>query len=207
MDTREALFYIVKNKIEGDLVECGVYKGDHPKKMADFFLHEKKRDIWLYDTFKGLTQPGEFDYTRNDATLYQMSKDQVKKFWEDNKISEDVNGWCMSTLNEVKSNVESSGYPKEKIHYIEGDVMETLKDDKNIPASIAILRLDTDWYSSSKYEMERLYPKLVSGGVLILDDYFHWDGQRRAVDEYFKENNIHENILRYNSKVGSFIKP
>jgi hypothetical protein len=55
------------------------------------------------------------------------------------------------------------------------------------PEKLAILRLDTDWYSSTKHELETLYPRLAEGGVLIVDDYGHYEGARRAVDEYFAE--------------------
>lgn len=84
--------------------------------------------------------------------------------------------------------------------------METLKEKKYIPDKISVLRLDTDWYESSKFELEKLYPNVVDGGVIILDDYFHWDGQRRATDEYFQENNIKKTIFRNNKKTGFFIK-
>ena len=84
--------------------------------------------------------------------------------------------------------------------------METLKNPKNLPEKIAVLRLDTDWYQSSKFELEVLYPKVVDGGVVILDDYFQWDGQRRATDEYFKEHGIERNITQNNRQTGYFVK-
>jgi len=82
----------------------------------------------------------------------------------------------------------SIGYPEQQIHFVEGLVEETLPAEA--PEEIALLRLDTDWYSSTKHELEQLYPRLAPGGVLILDDYGHWQGARRAVDEYFAENQI-----------------
>ena len=91
--------------------------------------------------------------------------------------------------------------------FIKGDVMETLKDETTLPKEkIAILRLDTDWYESSKYELEQLYHRVVDGGVIILDDYFQWDGQRRATDEFLKEKNIKKIIKRNNRQTGWFIK-
>ena len=72
------------------------------------------------------------------------------------------------------------------VKLIQGDVAETLLESKNLPEKIAILRLDTDWYESTRIELERLYPLLEPGGVLIIDDYGHFDGARKAVDEYFK---------------------
>jgi len=69
---------------------------------------------------------------------------------------------------------------------VAGAVEDTLPD--RAPMEIALLRLDTDWYASTKHELETLYPRLVSGGVLMLDDYGHWTGCRKAVDEYFAAN-------------------
>jgi hypothetical protein len=103
--------------------------------------------------------------------------------------------------------LRSTGYPENKLHYIVGDVMETLQDKKNIPDKIAILRLDTDWYESSKYELEQLYDNVVSGGVIIFDDYYHWDGQRRATDDFFVSRNISYNFVDIgNDKTAAIIK-
>ncbi len=88
-------------------------------------------------------------------------------------------------MENVKNNCEKSNLDIKSFHFIKGDVCETLKDTKNIPKEIAILRLDTDWYESTKVELEVLYPKLSHKGVLIIDDYGHWEGARKAVDEYF----------------------
>jgi hypothetical protein len=100
----------------------------------------------------------------------------------------------------------STRYPEHKLHYVVGDVCETLKHDVNIPEKIAILRLDTDWYESSKIEMEKLYPKVVQGGVIIYDDYFHWDGQRRATDDYFKTIGESPTFVKLNESVAAMIK-
>ena len=99
------------------------------------------------------------------------------------------------------------GYPENKIHYIVGDVLESLKDNKNIPEKIAILRLDTDWYESSKFELEKLYDSVVVGGLIIFDDYYHWDGQRKATDDFFKSRNInYEFVNTNNGKTSVIIK-
>ncbi len=93
--------------------------------------------------------------------------------------------WCIASLQEVRHNMQATGYPSGQIHYIEGRVEETIP--AQIPDSIALLRLDTDWYESTRHELEHLYPRLVEGGVLVLDDYGHWQGARQAVDEYFAQ--------------------
>ena len=97
------------------------------------------------------------------------------------------NHWCWATIDDVRSNVSTLGYPVEKIKFVEGDVMKTIPD--HAPDKIAFLRLDTDWYESTKHELTHLFPRLKQGGVLIIDDYGHWKGAREAVDEYFAVHN------------------
>jgi hypothetical protein len=94
--------------------------------------------------------------------------------------------WCFAAQQEVEDNMKATGYPVENMKFIKGKVEETLLID--FPEKISILRLDTDYYTSTKAELEILYDRLVPGGVLILDDYGHWQGARKAVDDYFEKN-------------------
>ena len=207
MDTKEALLYCAKNGIEGCYVECGVMAGRHPIIACNTIQQNNLDviDIYMFDTYEGLTKPGKYDYSTDDP-VYHMNNAEVMATWEANKTAGDVNIWCYCSLENVKNNVFGTGYPKDKLHFIKGDVMETLLEEKNIPDKISVLRLDTDWYESSKFELEKLYHKVVDGGVVILDDYFHWDGQRRATDEFFQENNIVKEIIKNNKQTGYFIK-
>jgi hypothetical protein len=67
--------------------------------------------------------------------------------------------------------------------------------------------LDTDWYESSKYELEQMYDNVVIGGVIIFDDYYHWDGQRRATDDFFLNKNINYDFVNLgNNKTAAIIK-
>lgn len=104
--------------------------------------------------------------------------------------------------------LNSTNYPQDKLHYIIGDVRKTLLNDKNKPEKIAILRLDTDWYDSTKVELQELYDKVVKGGIIIFDDYYHWDGQRKAVDEYFSKIGVDYKEIKplNNGQCGSIIK-
>jgi hypothetical protein len=99
-----------------------------------------------------------------------------------------------------------TGYPVEKMHFVQGAVEKTLREHE-LPPSIAVLRLDTDWYESTKVEMEVLYPRLARGGVLMIDDYGHYAGSRRAVDEYFSEAGIVPLLqpIDYTGRI--FVKP
>lgn len=108
-------------------------------------------------------------------------------------------------MRETTGNILSTGYPKEKINFVKGLVEETIPQTQI--NKIAILRLDTDWYSSTKFELEHLYPKLVKGGVLIIDDYGHWEGCKKAVDEYFTNNNIPIFMMRIDYTGRLIIKP
>ena len=207
MDTQEALIYCEENKINGCYVECGVYAARHPILACNTILknHLLLRDIYMFDTYEGLTKPGEYDYSTTKP-IYHMDNSKVIETWNSMKRGENQSNWCYCKLEDVQKNVYATGYPKDKLFFIKGDVMETLTDENNIPNQISILRLDTDWYESSKFELEKLYHKVVDGGVIILDDYFHWDGQRRATDEFFQENNIQKTIIRKNGQVGYFLK-
>ncbi len=171
-----SLEYIRLHNIEGDFVECGVWKGGNILGILEYlnFHNMTDRKVWLYDTFKGMTEPEEIDI---DLTNQKASN-----------ILQHV--LCYSPLNEVKQNLSNSKFPKNNINYVIGDICNTLDIESNLPTKISLLRLDTDWYKSTKKEMEILYPLLIDNGVLIVDDYGHWKGSKTAVDEYFKLKNL-----------------
>jgi O-methyltransferase len=173
-----AIRYVVANDIEGDIVECGVAAGGSMMVAALTLMsvHSERR-LYLYDTFAGMTEPGEtdVDFAGNKA-------------WREWKGCErrDHNAWCYASLPTVKANVAGTGYPQDRVHYVVGPVQETIP--ALVPERIALLRLDTDWYESTWHELAHLYPRISRGGVLIIDDYGHWRGCRKAVDEYFAKS-------------------
>lgn len=172
-----AVEYIDINNIGGDIVECGVWKGGSIGACLLTLIKLNKFDnkIWLYDTFEGMNEPTDFDLDINGNLAFdRMQNEDIENSWL----------WAKAELDIVKKNINSYEYPKENIYYIKGPVEETLLT-KQIPDKIALLRLDTDWYESTKIELEILYSRLVPGGVLIIDDYGHWGGCRKAVDEFF----------------------
>ena len=178
----EAVQYVVKNNIEGDIVECGVWKGGSMMAVAETlqYLKSNNRSLYLYDTYEGMSEPTEYDKTfKGDDAKHLMENDSDK---EKNLV------WAYSALDTVKQGMQSTAYPPDKIHYIKGKVEDTIP--QNLPAKIAILRLDTDWYESTKHELIHLFPLLSDNGVLILDDYGHWAGAKKAVDEYIAEHNV-----------------
>lgn len=177
----EAVRYVQETSVEGAFVECGVWRGGSVMAMAYKLLQagEGTRDLWLYDTFSGMTSPTEEDIDETTGTL-------ASKALSETEVGNGDNIWCVAGLADVKANIASTGYPTDRVTYVEGDVAQTLLE--KAPGQIAILRLDTDWYASTKTELEILYPRLAKGGVCILDDYGHWQGARKAVDEYFAMN-------------------
>ena len=177
-----AINYVVDNKIEGDIVECGVWKGG--SSMAAILALKNKKDtsrkIYLYDTYEGMSEPTEVDKVLSGTSAAQLL--------DDSDINDASSVWCYSSIEEVKENLSQLNYPASHISFIKGKVEDSIPN--TIPNKIAVLRLDTDWYESTKHELEHLYPLLVSGGVLIIDDYGHWEGAKKAVDEYIEKNDL-----------------
>jgi hypothetical protein len=173
----QACHYIIQNNIPGDLVECGVWKGGSAMMMAYVFKSKgiTNRKIYLYDTFEGMSEPTNFDVSLVGKSASDQLREQNKH--DDNSI------WCYAPLENVKENMRLTGYPFENLVFVKGKVEDTLA--QNLPDSLCVLRLDTDWYESTKIELELLYPILIEKGVLIIDDFGHWEGAKRAVLEYF----------------------
>jgi O-methyltransferase len=175
--TLAASKYVVENDIPGDFVECGVWRGGNSLIAAEVFRRNNSgKKVYLFDTFKGMTKPTEADQMLDGTPALQQ-------FRESETISH--NSWCYSSLEEVQSNFSSRGLLENQSIFVEGPVEETLTDIRNLPEQISVLRLDTDWYESTRIELEILYPRLSKGGCIIIDDYGFWKGSRKATDEYF----------------------
>ena len=198
--TAKACKYAVANDIPGDFVECGVWRGGNAivaRRMFDLMGSEKL--VWMFDTFEGMTVPTQLDVASYSG---KSASDFYKKSLKEGKTN-----WCLASIEDVRENFLASSLSLDSVRFIKGDVCETLKDPKNLPSDVAVLRLDTDWYESTKFEMETLYPILSSKGVLLIDDYGHWEGSRKAVDEFFATQD-HVPLLNYTDKTGrSAIKP
>jgi O-methyltransferase len=176
--TMMACKYVVELGIEGDFVECGVWRGGNALLAAAMFkIYAAPRKVYLFDTFEGMTQPTDFD--RRAST----GESALRKYLGSQRKSH--NSWCYASLDDVKSNFQKAGLLDDNIVFVKGDVVSTLAVADNVPARISVLRLDTDWYESSKAELEALYPRLSIGGALLIDDYGHWAGCRQATDDFF----------------------
>ncbi len=191
-----AVNYLVKNNIQGDFVECGVWRGGSTMAAIDTLIKagDTKRNIYLYDTFEGMSEPTELDKVFTGTGADELMNSSQKE--------DPTSVWCYSALEEVQANVGRLKYPKQLIHYVKGKVEDSIP--QTLPGKIALLRLDTDWYESTKHELEHLYPLLVPGGVIIIDDYGHWEGARKAVDEYIEGNKLPLllNRIDYTGRIG-----
>jgi glycosyltransferase involved in cell wall biosynthesis len=194
-----AVEYIAKHYIPGSIVECGVWKGGSSMAAALALqaFEGAGRHLYLFDTFTGMTAP-----TAEDVAFDGSHAEPV---YMENRTPTGECSWCQAGLDEVKENMHSTGYPEDHIHLIPGPVETTLPG--HAPETIALLRLDTDWYESTRHELEHLYPRLSPGGVLIIDDYGHWEGARKAVDEYIAAHGLQLLLTRMDYTGRLAVKP
>lgn len=180
-----AVDYLSQAGMPGDIVECGVWQGGSMMAAALRLLElgDKSRSLYLYDTYDGMSEPTsrDLDLTGRPAQV----------------------GIARAGLELVQRNVASTGWPIERVHFVHGKVEDTIP--KTIPAEIALLRLDTDWYESTRHELTYLYPRLVHGGILIIDDYGHWRGAREATDEFFRDTPVYLHRIDYTGRL--LVKP
>ena len=164
--------HVCRARVPGAFVECGVWRGGSMLAVALTLLRlgVRDRDLFLFDTFAGMPPPGDHDVRVLDGLPATNPASLTPAI--------------AVGVGEVRALLRSSGYPPGRIHLVEGPVERTLP--AAAPDEIALLRLDTDWYSSTRHELEHLGPRVSSGGILIVDDYGHWQGARRAVDEYIE---------------------
>ena len=175
----KSLHYINQNKLEGDIVECGIWRGGNlflAKKIQDLYYKNIKRTFYGYDTFEGMPEPSVYDGEK----VVQIYKNFLKK----------GERWTEASLDDVENSIKKLFLSLDDFNLVKGKVEDTLINKKNLPSKISLLRLDTDFYESTKVELEILYPLLVQKGVLIIDDYGDFIGCRKAVDDYFFDKNV-----------------
>jgi O-methyltransferase len=168
-----AVRFTAEQRIPGAIVECGVWRGGSMMAVAmTLLLVNDERDLYLFDTYSGMSMP-----TSHDATYYGQTASNllVSAQRTDAIVAE-------AGILEVRQNLARTGYPESRLHFVQGPVEETVP--RLAPPAISLLRLDTDWYESTRHELTHLYPRLAPNGIVIIDDYGHWAGARQAVDEF-----------------------
>ena len=169
-----AVRYVVDQEIPGAMLECGVWRGGSMQAVAQALLERGAgdRELHLFDTFAGMPPPSDPDRRLEGPHARALLAGQPRT----------ASIWAEASLADVQAGMARTGYPAERVHYHPGLVEDTIP--AQAPERIALLRLDTDWYESTRHEVANLYDRVVSGGVIIIDDYDYWEGARRAVDEF-----------------------
>jgi O-methyltransferase len=201
----DSVEYIVRRDLPGAFAECGVWRGGSVLAMVLKLMElgVRDRDIYLYDTFEGMTAPTDHDTSPFHAPA---SKDWEAAQKTGGKIYDGLFNEEIFNESLVRDVLLNSGYPAERLHFVRGPVEQTIP--ATMPAELALLRLDTDWYESTRHELVHMYPLLTRNGILIIDDYGHWEGAQRATDEYFSDGSALPVLLhRVDHSARLVIKP
>jgi O-methyltransferase len=190
--------HIIRHGIPGDIVECGVWRGGSMMAIALTLIRlgDQTRDLYLFDTFEGMPSPTAHD--RDFTGRAGASKVAAG-------TRPDGRSWLYASLEQVRQAVLGTGYDPARVHFVKGKVEDTLP--AGAPQQVSLLRLDTDWYESTRHELRHLYPRLARGGVLIIDDYGYWKGARQATDEYLLEQRIPLLLNRIDGAARIALKP
>lgn len=188
---------VFRRGVPGSLVECGVWRGGSSGVMALAARHAgETRELHLFDSFEGLPEPQEVD--EQAAADYSSGR-------ASGKLSSI--GRCKAELDEVEGFLFGQlQLDRKQVHFHVGWFQNTVPIDAATLGPIALLRLDGDWYESTKVCLEHLYPRLTPGGVLVLDDYFAWAGCRKATDEYRAQHGITEPIIAIDQDAAYWVK-
>ncbi len=176
---RQAVTYVVESETPGAIVECGVWRGGSMLAIALTLLElgRTDRDLYLFDTFETMPPPGE-----EDVDVWGVPAADTMEA----ALASPV--YTYIPQEQIKQLLVDTGYPEERLHFVKGMVEDTIPE--HAPGQIALCRLDTDWYESTAHEMEHLYPRIPPNGILLVDDYGHYLGSRKAVDEYIDKHDL-----------------
>jgi predicted O-methyltransferase YrrM len=172
-------------------IECGVAKGGA---LAIMKYAAVSNNVFGFDSFEGMP-----DITDKDIGTYNKS-DPLKCF---GKVGDNLS----EGIETVYKTFETLNIPMENVHLVKGFFNDTLKVNKAKCGKIAVLRIDADWYESCKICLEELYDQVVDGGVIIIDDYGHWIGAKRATDEFRDSRRIVAPLIQTDYSEFYWIKP
>jgi len=171
------------NHTNYSFVECGVARGGCIALMKS--VAGENNNIFGFDSFEGMP-----DITKEDISDYNKS-DIYSGF---GKPGDNLSGGIETVYNTFNT----LNLDMKNVHLVKGYFQDTLNKQVLIDSigEIAVLRLDGDWYESTKICLEKLYSKVISGGIIIIDDYGHWVGAKTATDEFRIKNNINSPLIQ-----------
>jgi hypothetical protein len=175
--------------LEGALVECGTWRGGMSAAMME--VGGTDRDYHFFDSFEGLPPAKEID----GSAALEWQGDKAGQFYFDN---------CTATVDEFHQTLAMTGMPLDRVHVHAGFFEDTMRD-LSIPR-IAVLRLDADWYDSTMTCLKALFDKVLPGGIILIDDYYYWDGCSRAVHEFLARRQARERIREAGESLAIMIK-
>lgn len=176
---------VIADKISGDLVECGVWRGGCVAVMSTVLKkHQSQRKVLMYDSFEGLPEPTKEDGSQAENYSGNRSKGKLSSIDK-----------CVATLEVVQELYNKLNLPWENVVVQKGWFQDTLPKSSKKIGKIAVLRLDGDWYESTKICLDYLYPHVSQGGYVILDDYYHWEGCRKALDEFISKHKLSVELI------------
>jgi O-methyltransferase len=202
VNLEEVIQYIAGKKINGAFVECGTFTGGASAFALRSILRNEKqsRPYWGFDSFEGLPEPSSGD--PSDATLLGIYGKDIAK---SGKLV--GSGICVADYDDCLQYLRGTGYPDNQIHLMKGWFQNTLNENRHKIGQIAVLRMDGDIYESTKVILEELFDNVVSGGVVIIDDYGGFAGCRNAVDKFLQSHGISPFLHYVDSGIRFFIKP
>ena len=188
---------IYNKKIMGDFIECGVWKGIYLVFFQKLIEHYnlKNSSIYAFDTYEGMPEPSSLDIAMDGKKMHER--------YENLKLGENTSSWNNTSLNDVEKNYFQNTLSNKNLISIKGMVENALVEKKNIPKKISVLKLDTCLYDGTKIELEVLFPRVHSGGLVIIDNYSNFKGVKRAVQEFFANDN--DNIIEYHAILGRVV--
>ncbi len=183
---------IKKNNLKGDLVECGVAQGGSSALMAlkAFENCKNGRKIWLFDSFEGLPEASGKDFKNGDKGDFIRPLDK---------------GSCLGTIEQVERLFSKLGIDKKNVIMIKGWFQETLPEYKNKINKISLLRIDADWYESTKCCLDNLYDNVIDEGFIVIDDYGTCFGAKKALDEFLTKKKLQVRLI-HDGRGGCYFK-
>lgn len=161
---------VAARRVPGDMVDCGVWNGGSTVLLS---AGAPGRDVWAFDSFEGLPEPGPLDGVE----------------------SQGFQGECHGAEELLREAISRFAHP-ERLRVQRGWFDETFPEAAPEIEAVSLLHCDGDWYESVKLTLETFYPKLSSGGYVVIDDYGHWIGARRATDEFREHHKIDAPLIR-----------